>query len=276
LLRHVRRHPAWAAAPLVALFLVAYLYPLARMLFDAFTTAELGANLDRALAAPVFSTVLLRTFQIATLVAIVTVAVAYPLAAFIAGRPRRQRVVLIALLFAPLLTSVVVRTYVWVVVLRPNGVLDGLAAILGLPPPDGAAYQNDVAVLIGMIHLMTPFAALPLYAGFARLDPDLRPAAASLGASAAAQWRRIVLPLTLPTMLASGILVFVTTLGFVITPQILGGPRGVMLGVVVAREMALNRVGFAALLSAALLGATIVALLVLRLFVGAFRRRGLA
>ncbi len=89
------------------------------------------------------------------------------------------------------------------------------------------------------------------------------------------QWRRIVLPLTLPAVLAAGVLVFVTTLGFVITPQILGGPRGVMLGVLVSREMALNNVPFAALLSATLLLATILALVVLRLSVAAFRRRGL-
>ncbi len=114
--------------------------------------------------------------------AVVTVAIAYPLAAFVAARPRRQRAVLIALLFVPLLTSVVVRTYVWVTILRPNGVIDGIGAALGLPLLDGALYQNDIAVLIGMVHLMTPFAALPLYAGFVRLDPDLRPAAASLGA----------------------------------------------------------------------------------------------
>jgi ABC-type spermidine/putrescine transport system permease subunit I len=271
----LRRHSAWPAVPLVLLFLVAYLYPLGRMLFDAFTSPDLGPNVSHALEAPIYTAVLGRTLQIAILVALVTVVIAYPLAAFVAARPRRQRVVLIALLFAPLLTSVVVRTYVWVTILRPNGVIDGIGTALGLPILDGALYQNDIAVLIGMVHLMTPFAALPLYAGFARLDPDLRRAAASLGAGYVSQWRRIVLPLTLPTVLAASVLVFVTTLGFVITPQILGGPRGVMLGVLVAREMALNNVSFAALLSATLLVATILALIVLRVFVAAFRRRGL-
>jgi ABC-type spermidine/putrescine transport system permease subunit I len=150
----------------------------------------------------------------------------------------------------------------------------GVTAVLR-PPPDGALYQNDRAVTIGMVHLMIPFAALPLYAGFVRLDPDLRRAAASLGAGKSAQWRRIVLPLTLPTVLAGAILVFVTTLGFVITPQILGGPQGVMLGVLVSREMQLNNVAFAALISSALLLATVLALVLLRVLVGAFNRRGL-
>ena len=271
----LRRHPAWPALPLVALFVVAYLYPLGRMLFDAFTAPELADNLGRVLTVPLYADVMARTFWIALSVAIVTVVIAYPLAAFIAARPRRQRAILLALLFVPLLTSVVVRTYVWVTILRPSGIIDGLASVLGLPPPDGALYQNDIAVTIGMVHLMIPFAALPLYAGFVRLDPDLRRAAASLGAGKSAQWRRIVLPLTLPTVLAGAILVFVTTLGFVITPQILGGPQGVMLGVLVGREMQLNNVPFAALISSALLLATVLALVVLRVLVGAFNRRGL-
>ena len=271
----LRRHPAWPALPLLALFVVAYLYPLGRMLFDAFTAPDLGDSISHVLSVPLYSAVLARTFWIALSVAVVTVAIAYPLAAFIAVRPRRQRAILLALLFVPLLTSVVVRTYVWVTILRPSGIIDVIASMLGLPPPDGALYQNDIAVTIGMVHLMIPFAALPLYAGFVRLDPDLRRAAASLGAGKSAQWRRIVLPLTLPTVLAGTILVFVTTLGFVITPQILGGPQGVMLGVLVEREMLLNNVAFAALLSSALLLTTVLALVGLRVLVGAFGRRGL-
>ena len=160
-----------------------------------------------------------------------------------------------------------------VAILRPGGVLDGIANALGLPPPDGALYQNDFAV-IGMVHPMTPFAALPLYAGFLRLDPELRPAAASLGAGRAGQWRRIVLPLTLPTALASGVLVFVTTLGFVITPQILGGPGGVMLGVLISRRPRTTRL-LAALLSATLLLTTVAILAALRLVAERFRARGL-
>jgi mannopine transport system permease protein len=271
----LRGHPAWPALPLLALFVIAYLYPLGRMLFDAFTAPGLVDNLARVTSVPLYSAVLARTFWIALSVAVVTVAIAYPLAAFISARPRRQRAILLALLFVPLLTSVVVRTYVWVTILRPRGIIDGVASALGLPLPDGAIYQNDAAVMIGMVHLMVPFAALPLYAGFIRLDPDLRRAAASLGAGAAAQWRRVILPLTLPTVVAANVLVFVTTLGFVITPQILGGPQGVMLGVLVGREMLLNHVAFAALLSSVLLLATVLALIGLRILLGAFSRRGL-
>lgn len=270
----IRRHPAWAAVPLVLLFVFAYLYPLLRMLSDALLSPELGSNLARMFEVPLYSRVLIRTLWIAFAVAVTTVTIAYPLAAFISGRPARQRQLLLALLFVPLLTSVVVRTYVWVAILRPNGVLDVIFGALGLPTPGGALYQNDMAILIGMVHLMTPFATLPLYAGFLRLDPELRPAAASLGASRASQWRRIVLPLTMPTVLASGVLVFVTTLGFVITPAILGGPGGVMLGVLISRQMAVNDVAFGALLSATLLLATVLALAVLGLAAGRFRSQG--
>ena len=271
----IRRHPALAAAPLIGLFVVAFLYPLVRMFQDAVLSPDFVANLSRIWEVPLYSQVLLRTLRISLLVAFATVVIAYPLAAFIAGRPQRQRAALLALLFVPLLTSVVVRTYVWVAILRPRGVFDVLAEALGLPALDGALYQNDIAVLIGMVHLMTPFAALPLYAGFLRLDPELRPAAASLGAGRFSQWRRIVLPLTMPTIVAASVLVFVTSLGFVITPAILGGPRGVMLGVLVSNQMASNNVSFAALLSALLLVTTLVALGALRVAVGRFRAMGL-
>lgn len=271
----IRRHPAWAAVPLIALFVVAYLYPLVRMLEDAVLTTDLGTNVARMIDVPLYSNVLQRTMWIALIVSFSTVLIAYPLAAFIASRPSRQRALLLAVLFVPLLTSVVVRTYVWVAILRPRGVLDGLSVALGLPVLDGALYQSELAVLIGMVHLMTPFATLPLYAGFLRIDPELRPAAASLGAGWLSQWRRLVLPLTMPSVLAASVLVFVTTLGFVITPAILGGPRGVMLGVLISRQMAVNDIPFAALLSTALLGATVLALVALRLAAGRFRRMGL-
>lgn len=271
----IRRHPAWAAAPLICVFLVAYLYPLARMLGDALLTPDLWSNLSRLWEVPLYSRVLVRTMWIAALVAVVTTAIAYPLAAFISSRPPRQRGVLLALLFLPLLTSVVVRTYVWVTILRPGGLLDWMSHVLGLPALDGAVYQNEIAVLIGMLQLMVPFAAVPLFAGFRALDPDLRRAAASLGARRSRQWRHVLLPLTAPAILAAVVLVFVTTLGFVVTPQILGGPRGVTLGVLVSRQVAANDLPLGSLLAALLLITTVGILALSRAAVAVFRHRGL-
>jgi putative spermidine/putrescine transport system permease protein len=130
-------------------------------------------------------------------------------------------------------------------------------------------------VLIGMVHLLTPFAVLPIYAGFRRLDPQLVLAAASLGADARRQWWRVVAPLTLPSVVAASVLVFLSTLGFVVTPAILGGPRSVMLGVLVQRQTALNDYPFAALLATSLVVATVVVMLGLRIVLGRFQARGL-
>lgn len=270
-----RRSPIWLLVPLLVLFAVVYIYPLARMLDTALLSGEALDNLRRMVDAPLYSRVLVRTFYLAVLVTIATVALAYPLAAFIAGRSPRTQAVLIAILFVPLLTSVVVRAYVWVTILRPNGVLDNLALLLGLPPPDGALFHNDVAVLIGMVHLLTPFAALPIYAGFRRLDPQLDLAAASLGADARRRWWRVTAPLTLPSVTAAAVLVFLSTIGFVVTPEILGGPRALMLGVLVQRQTALNELPFAAMLATTLVVTTIIVVLFLRLAVGRFRARGL-
>jgi ABC-type spermidine/putrescine transport system permease subunit I len=270
-----RRSPLWLLLPLAVLFALVFLYPLLRTAELALLRSDSLANLQRLFEVPLYSRVLGRTLYIACLVTLATTALAYPLAAFIAGRPARHQPALIALLFVPLLTSVVVRAYVWVTILRPNGVLDGLAQALGLPPLEGALFHNDAAVLIGMVHLLTPFAALPIYAGFRRLDPQLRLAAASLGADARRQWWRVVAPLTLPSVTAAAVLVFLSTLGFVVTPAILGGPRAVMLGVLVQRQAALNDYPFAALLATTLVVTTVVVMLGLRLALGRFRTRGL-
>jgi len=259
----------------MVVFVFAFLYPLLRMGEVALLRGDVAANLTRLIETPLYVRVLIRTFQIALMVALVTVALAYPLAAFIARRSDRVQALLIALLFVPMLTSVVVRAYAWVTILRPNGVLDGISNMLGLPRLDGALYQNEAGILIGMVHLMLPFAALPLYAAFRRIDPQLPLAAASLGASAARQWLRVIGPLTLPSVLAALVLVFVTTLGFVITPSILGGPRALMIGVLVQRQMALNDFPLAGLLSILLLATTVLVLILLRLAVHRFRAVGL-
>ncbi len=270
-----RRSPLWLLVPLALLFALVFLYPLVRTAEVALLRADAVANLQRLIDVPLYSRVLVRTLYLCLLVTLATLAFAYPLAAFIAGRPIRHQPALIALLFVPLLTSVVVRAYVWVTILRPNGVLDGIAQALGLPPLQGALFHNDAAVLIGMVHLLTPFAALPIYAGFRRLDPQLRLAAASLGADTRRQWWRVVAPLTLPSVTAAAVLVFLSTLGFVVTPAILGGPRAVMLGVLVQRQAALNDYPFAALLATLLVLTTLTVMLGLRLALSLFRRRGL-
>ena len=269
-----RSHPLWLAAPLIAVFAIAFVYPLARMLADAAFSPDLGTNLDRLVTVPLYGHVLARTYQIAFEVTAVTVVVAYPLAAFIHDRPPGQRNVLLAALFIPLLTSVVVRAYIWATILRPRGVLDGFAAMVGLPPLDGAFYQNDIAVVIGMLHLMIPFAALPLYAGFRRLDPQHRMAAATLGADWLRQWRRVIVPLTLPSIVGAAVLVFLTTLGFVVTPAVLGGPRATMLGVLVRQQVNANDTSFAALLAAALLVTTLAVLIILQLVLRQMKMRG--
>ncbi|HYI23533.1 MAG TPA: ABC transporter permease [Candidatus Limnocylindrales bacterium] len=269
------RHPAWLAVPLLIVFVLAFLYPLLRMGEVALLRGDVVDNVTRLIDTPLYVRVLGRTFQIALMVALVTVALAYPLAAFISRRSDRVQALLLVLLFVPMLTSVVVRAYSWVTILRPNGVLDGIANMLGLPPLGGAFFENEAGILIGMVHLMLPFAALPLYAAFRRLDPQLPLAAATLGASPARQWLRIVGPLTLPSALAAFVLVFITTLGFVITPSILGGPRALMLGVLVQRQMALNDFPFAGVLSITLLATTLITLILLRLAVRRFRAVGL-
>ena len=269
------RHPAWLLAPLVLLFVVAYLYPLIRMMAVSITGGELSESLDRLIGVPLYQQALLRTVRVSFIVAIATVAIAYPVAAFIAARSERLRGLLLAVVFMTVFMSVVVRTYVWITILRPRGILDAIAVAVGLPPLDGALFNNEWAVVIGMVNVLLPLAILPLYAAFRRLDPTLSQAAASLGANRARQWARVVVPLTMSSAVASAVLVFLLSLGFFVTPAILGGPQALMIGTLINNQIAANNIPFAGLISIGLLAATVIVLLLLRFVLGRFRNVGL-
>jgi ABC-type spermidine/putrescine transport system permease subunit I len=268
-------HPLWFVVPLSVIFVFAYLVPLGRMASVSLFDVEVIDNLRRLWDVPLYRDALLRTVRVAASVAVITVVLAYPVAWFISGRDEPLRSLLLALLLMTVFTSIIVRSYVWITILRPRGILDGLLGLVGVRPLDGALFNNEFAVLIGMVHILLPLAVLPIYAAFRRLDPLLPQAAASLGASRPSQWSRIIVPLTMPSVVAAGVLVFLAGLGFYVTPAILGGPRTLMIGTLISNQILANNLPFAGLVSIALLVATVLVLLGLRFVASRFRARGL-
>jgi ABC-type spermidine/putrescine transport system permease subunit I len=217
------------ALPLLAFLAVAYLAPIISLLPASVSAPAIsfGKYLDLA-HDPLSQTVLLRTFRIALEVTALVVLLGYPTALLIwRANPPAAAILLVLVLF-PLYTSVLVRNYAWTALLARNGVINELLRSVGVIQEPLRLLNTERAVLIGMVHVLVPYAILPIYTALRRIDPVYVQASEILGASPLATFRRVVLPLSLPGTIAAAVLVFVLSLGFYITPAILGGPRSLM------------------------------------------------
>lgn len=190
----------------------------------AWTLENYRAFLDR----PSFAEALGNSLEVTLLVTTFSVLLAYPLAWIIAERvPERFRRIALALAVIPFWTSYVVRSYAWSLVLARRGVLNGWLEGLGLPALDLA--NSRAAVVIGFTHFFTMLLTLTIFAALAQLPPNVRRAAADLGAGPVATFRHVVLPLTLPGVAVGAFLTFALCVGDYVTPQILGGGNELVL-----------------------------------------------
>ncbi len=169
------------------------------------------------------------------------VALAYPLAFFVAGRPPRRRAVWLVLIMVPFCTNLVIRTYGWMLVLSPSLPPARFAQALGLVPPHAALYPGAGATLLGMVSAMLPFALLPLYAAVERLDPSLVEAARDLYAGPARTFLSVVVPQTAPGLAAAVLLTFVPAMGMFVVPDLLGGAKHWLIGNVIAQQFGASR-----------------------------------
>ena len=180
---------------------------------------------QRMLTYSSYATILWVTLKISVIVTIICVVVGYPVAYLLAQLPRSVAILCLALVVIPFWTSILVRTYAWLVLLGANGPISPLLTRLGiLPDPLGLLY-NQIGTTIGMTHVMLPFFVLPLYSVLRAFDWNLMQAAASLGAPPISSFLRVFLPLSLPGVWAGAVLVFIQALGFYVTPAILGGGK---------------------------------------------------
>lgn len=256
--------------PAGLLLAVCFAYPLASLLGESFSDTEPGlANYQRLWESDVFRTVLGRTFVTAGLVCLVCLALGYPYAYLMTVVSRRWRDVMLVVVLVPFWTSLMVRTFSWLVLLQDNGVVnDGLAAV-GIGRL--SLIRNTTGVTIGMAQVMLPFAVLPMYAVMQGIDRRLLQAAESCGARPAMAFLRVYVPLSLPGVVAGLSLVFILSLGFFITPQLLGSPSNALVAQLMYTQITqLGNFGYGAAMGFVLLLAT---LLLLALVAGATRRR---
>jgi ABC-type spermidine/putrescine transport system permease subunit I len=202
--------------------------------------------------------VLWDTFEIAALVTFFCLLLGYPLGFLIATTTPLWATVGFVFVLLPLWTSVLVRTYAWMVLLGRNGVINRALVDAGITAEPIPLLHNFTGVLIGMVHVMLPYMVLLIYGAVRRLDPSIVAAAAGLGASSWRIFWRIYVPLTMNGIFAGCVIVFVLSLGFFITPALLGGGRVIMIAVLIEQQVreTLNW-QFAAALSAVLLTATL-------------------
>jgi spermidine/putrescine transport system permease protein len=171
-----------------------------------------------------------RSLGLASLTTLICLIIGYPLAFFIATSSTRWRNLLLFLVIIPFWTNFLVRTYAWIIILRSEGMINTILQSLSLIQEPLNLLFTPFAVIVGLIYGYLPFMILPLYATIERLNFSLVEAAQDLGANHIRTFFRIILPLTLPGIIAGSILVFIPALGAFITPDILGGAKTVMVG----------------------------------------------
>jgi len=179
------------------------------------------------------------TFRIALIVTVMTLILGYPVAYAAAHVKRPWDVLILSFVILPFWTSVLVRAYAWLVLLQRTGVTNQMLEGLGLITEPLALVHNELGTIIATVHILLPFMVLPLYSTMQKIPRELMLAGASLGGGPLHSFLRIFLPLSLPGVVAGLTLVFVLTLGFYITPELLGGGRTIMISMVVSRNVEL-------------------------------------
>lgn len=184
---------------------------------------------------PLYLGILARSFSVAAAATALCLVLGFPLALFISRAGPRKHLYL-ALVMLPFWTSLLVRTYAWMFLLRDTGLINTSLLALGLIRHPLPLLYNWWAVLLGLVYGYLPFMVLPLYSTLERLDPALSEAAADLGARPFETLRRVVIPLAAPGMRAGVILVFIPCLGAYLTPDLLGGGKTILIGTLVQNQ----------------------------------------
>jgi putative spermidine/putrescine transport system permease protein len=252
-------------APALGSMLAFYFFPLGKVLWISVTEPAPGlGNYALLFTSESVHRMLLVTARICVVTTAVTLVLGYLVAyTMVHASPRHLRWLTFFVL-VPLWVSVLVRAFAWVTLLRSNGLVNQGLLAAGLVAEPLPLVRNELGVAIGMIHYMIPFAVLPLYANMQGIDRRLVAAARGLGASPFAAFRRVFLPLSLPGLVGAGVLVFIFSLGFYVTPAILGGGRVLMIAEYIGVQiLVVLRWGLGAMLATTLLVSVLLLMIAL-------------
>ena len=190
----------------------------------------------RRLLDPLYLRVLWNSLYLAAFSTLTCLAMGYPFAYLLARVPRRYSRLLLLLVIIPFWTSSLIRTYAIIIILKTRGVVNNILLWTGLIQAPLELLHNDLAIFIGLVYTLLPFMVLPLYAAIEKLDPLLVEAARDLGAGWLRTFARVVIPLTLPGIIAGSMLVFLPALGMFYIPDLLGGARTLLVGSLIRNQ----------------------------------------
>jgi putative spermidine/putrescine transport system permease protein len=226
--------PWLLVGPVFLLFAVFFAVPMLILFASSFERVDTATfqlierftlfNYRRFLFDAYYLGVLLTTLKISGLVTLVALVTAYPVAAYLVRARPRERALLMLLIVSPLLVSLVIRSFGWVIVLGPQGLVNVTLRSLGLIQAPLKLIYTETAVVVGLAHVFYPFMVLAIYSALQNIDPAVLRAARNLGASPARAFWTVTLPLSVPGIVAGSLIVFALSVSSFVTPTLLGGP----------------------------------------------------
>ncbi len=251
-------------SPALLLVLVIMVIPVGWLFWISFLGEDGNFSLEnysRMLESKSYARTFRTTFEVSLLTTGICILIGYPLAYFLSQLPRRAANLCLITVLLPFWTSLLVRTYAWLVLLQRSGLVNTWAIDLGLWDEPVKLVHNLTGTLIGMVHIMLPFLVLPVYGSMRAIDGDYVKAAANLGAGPMDAFWRVFFPLSLPGLFAGALIVFVLCLGFFVTPAVLGGGRVIMVSMRITTNIELFfNWGAASALGVVLLALTLIIL----------------
>ncbi len=221
------------ALPLIAVFVLSFWTQKGFKIDTAFTTANYETFLNYS-EKPIYLTLTLRSLEMSLTATIVVLLLAFPMAYFLAFRVTKRKVLWLILITVPFWTSYLLRVFSWKLILGYDGVINtGLKSLGLIDEPLTFLLYNKLAVTITLAHSWVAFAVLPIYVSLEKIDRSLLEAAADLGDSPFRRFWRVTFPLALPGLISAGLLVFIPTVGDYVTPSLVGGTDGIMIGSII-------------------------------------------
>ena len=220
----------WLLIAILPLFLsAAYVVPFLGVARWSVTLPSPGVeNYVRTLTDPVIQSVFLRTYRICAIVTVAAVSIAYVLSYLWVYGSRRQQIIVELCIIIPFWISVLTRAFGWLVILYNRGLVNSWLGALGVISEPLTLVRNEFGVIVGIVHFLVPFAVFPLASSMRQVDDRVLLAARGLGAGRLRTFWAVFVPMTVPGIIGAAVIVFVFSLGFFITPAILGGGRSIM------------------------------------------------
>jgi putative spermidine/putrescine transport system permease protein len=226
------------AMPAILLLAAFFVIPVVFLLTRSVTEPQLGLqNYAALVGSTTYAKVFFNTFLVAGVVTLVTVLIAFPVAWALAIMPGRWASVVFAIILLSMWTNLLARTYAWMVLLQQTGLINRMLKAIGLIDQPLQLTNNLIGVTIGMVYIMLPFMILPLMGVIKKIDPAILQAAALCGATKWQALTRVLVPLAAPGIASGALMVFVMSLGYYVTPSLLGGTANMMLAELIAQQV---------------------------------------